>query len=345
MSTQQVNKLLHIKNLRLYLRLGPGLTTTGEIQKIGVIRAVEDVNLEIRKGEIICLVGESGAGKTTLALSIGRLIPYPPAKILSGQIFFENQDLLRISNKKLNKIRQEQIIFILQNPLSGIISLDKVTKRITENIMHYRKLDKSTAKSIALRLMATIGIPTTAHEAWKLPHTFTLGQRQKIAIAIALSRPPKLLIADEPVSSLDTTTKAVVHTLIKQLKDKYSTGVLYITHDLGITAQLADRIAIMHAGEIVEENDVQSIFNSPAHPYTQDLLRSLPDKTLDRLHVIEGEPPNLLDPPSGCRYHPRCSKVMPICNKQVPPRIEIMPRHFIRCFLFSEDTNNDTSEN
>ncbi|UCG04645.1 MAG: ABC transporter ATP-binding protein [Candidatus Heimdallarchaeota archaeon] len=303
----------------------------------GVVKAVEGIDLDINRGETLGLIGESGSGKSVSALSMLQLLPVPPAKIMSGAVYFEDRDLLKLSDEEMRKIRGGKISMIFQDPMTSLNPLYSVTDQIGENLRVHRNMDPEEAIEEAINMMKVVGIPDAEKRAKDFPHQFSGGMRQRIMIAIALSCRPALLIADEPTTALDVTIQAQVLNLIEELKQKYQTSVLYITHNFAVVAEIADRLAVMYAGYIVEEHSCLECFENPAHPYTKDLLSSIPrvDRKLTHLEVIRGSIPNLINPPSGCRFHPRCKKVMDICSKEVPERIEIGPRHFVRCHLYS----------
>ncbi|WP_455140847.1 ABC transporter ATP-binding protein [Candidatus Hodarchaeum mangrovi] len=318
--------LVKIRNLKVYF-----------YTEEGIVKAVEGIDIDIKKGETLGLIGESGSGKTVSALSIIQLLPIPPAKIISGSILFKTKDLLQFSNKEMRIVRGGNISMIFQDPMTSLNPLYSVADQIAENLRVHQKLDPNEAKTEAIRMMKEVGIPDAEKRSQDFPHQFSGGMRQRIMIAIALSCRPSLLIADEPTTALDVTIQAQVLYLIDKLKQKYNTAVLYITHNFAVVAEIADRVAVMYAGYIVEENSCLECFVNPAHPYTRDLLSSIPrvDRKLDHLEVIKGSIPNLINPPSGCRFHPRCKDVMDICSKEVPKRLEIAPRHFVRCHLYS----------
>ena len=319
------NSLVKIDDLRVYF-----------FTEEGVVKAVEGIDLEIMTGETLGLIGESGSGKSVSALSIVQLLPVPPAKIMGGTINFEGKDLLKLSDDEMRHIRGGRISMIFQDPMTSLNPLYSVADQIGENLRVHQGLSPEAAITEAIRMMKEVGIPDSEKRAKDFPHQFSGGMRQRIMIAIGLACCPALLIADEPTTALDVTIQAQVLNLIDQLKDKYNTAVLYITHNFAVIAEIADRVAVMYAGYIVEEGDVFTIFDNPSHPYTQDLLSSIPrvDRKLTHLEVIRGSIPNLISPPSGCRFHPRCKKAMEICSLNVPERLEIGPRHFVRCHLY-----------
>ncbi|MFW9780455.1 MAG: ABC transporter ATP-binding protein [Candidatus Heimdallarchaeota archaeon] len=322
---EQNEVLLEVKGLRTYF-----------FTEEGTVKAVEGIDLDIKKGETLGLIGESGSGKTVTALSILRLVPSPPAKIMSGTVIFEDQDLLKMPEKDMRKIRGGKISMIFQDPMTSLNPLYPVVDQIAENFRIHQNLDHEEAYTESINMMSEVGIPDAEKRAKDFPHQFSGGMRQRIMIAMALSCRPALLIADEPTTALDVTIQAQVLNLIDELKRKLQTAVLYITHNFAVIAEIADRIAVMYAGYIVEEHSCVGCFVNPAHPYTKDLLSSIPrvDRKLSRLEVIKGSIPNLVNPPTGCRFHPRCKDAMDICSQVVPERLEIEPRHFVRCHLY-----------
>ncbi|MFX0182394.1 MAG: ABC transporter ATP-binding protein [Candidatus Hodarchaeota archaeon] len=320
-----IKPLVSIRGLRVYF-----------YTEEGTVKAVEGIDLDINKGETLGLIGESGSGKTVSALSMVRLLPIPPAKIMSGSVKLDNKDLIQVSEDEMRKIRGSRISMIFQDPMTSLNPLYPVADQIGENLRVHRGMNPEDAIVEAINMMKEVGIPDANKRARDFPHQFSGGMRQRIMIAIALSCRPALLIADEPTTALDVTIQAQVLNLIEELKIKFRTSVLYITHNFAVVAEIADRVAVMYAGYIVEEGDVFTIFEEPSHPYTQDLLSSIPrvDRKLTHLEVIRGSVPNLINPPSGCRFHPRCKKAFDVCPKVVPKRVEINKRHFVRCHLY-----------
>ncbi|MHA2224103.1 MAG: ABC transporter ATP-binding protein [Candidatus Hodarchaeales archaeon] len=317
--------LVTVNNLRVYF-----------FTEEGTVKAVEGIDLEINKGETLGLIGESGSGKTVSALSMVRLLPTPPAKIMSGSVKLGDKDLLKLSDDEMRKVRGGKISMIFQDPMTSLNPLYSVADQIAENLRVHREMNPEDAMDEAIEMMRTVGIPDANKRAQDFPHQFSGGMRQRIMIAIALSCRPALLIADEPTTALDVTIQAQVLNLIDDLKEQFQTSVLYITHNFAVVAEIADRVAVMYAGYIVEEHSCLECFENPAHPYTKDLLSSIPrvDRKLSHLEVIKGSIPNLINPPSGCRFHPRCKKVMDICSQVIPKRVEVAPRHFVRCHLY-----------
>ncbi len=321
-----ITPLVSVRGLRVYF-----------YTEEGIVKAVEGIDLDINKGETLGLIGESGSGKTVSALSLVRLLPVPPAKIMSGSILFDGNDLLQLSEDEMRTVRGGKISMIFQDPMTSLNPLYSVTDQIGENLRVHQGLKPEDAVAEAIKMMREVGIPDAKKRAKDFPHQFSGGMRQRIMIAMALSCRPSLLIADEPTTALDVTIQAQVLNLIEELKIKFRTSILYITHNFAVIAEIADRIAVMYAGYIVEEGEVFTIFEDPAHPYTQDLLSSIPrvDRKLTHLEVIRGSVPNLISPPDGCRFHPRCKKAMDKCSTTIPKRTEIEPRHFVRCHLYN----------
>ena len=300
----------------------------------GTVRAVEDMNLEIGKGETLGLVGETGAGKTTTALGIMQLVPNPPGKIIGGEIIFEGENLIGKSNAELRKIRGNKISMIFQDPMTSLNPVMTVGDQIGEVIKLHQKVNAAEAQEKAKEILVKVGIP--ANRAKEYPHQFSGGMRQRVVIAIALACNPTLLIADEPTTALDVTIQAQVLDLMKKLKDEFKTSMIMITHDLGIVAEVCDKVAIMYAGNVIEYTDKARLFKDPKHPYTIGLFNSIPDieEDEDRLKPIKGLMPDPTNLPSGCPFHPRCNKATAICSEKKPKNTEIEPGHFVKCLLF-----------
>ncbi len=313
-------ELLQVKDLRVHY------TTEG-----AVVRAVNGIDLSIRPGEALGLVGETGAGKTTTALGLLRLVPDPPGRIVSGEIFYQGEDLLKKTEKQMRAIRGNQISMIFQDPMTALNPVIPVDDQIAEVIRLHRKCSRREAEREALRMLEKVGIQAVrAHE---YPHQFSGGMKQRVVIAIALACDPKLLIADEPTTALDVTIQAQVLVMIKELQRELGTSMLLITHDLGVVAGTCDSVAVMYAGEIVEYGSLEDIFDHTAHPYTIGLMDSIPslDQDVERLKPIPGLMPDPTDLPEGCSFSPRCPRACDICRKQSPPNTEIAPGHFVRC--------------
>ncbi|MBU7042185.1 MAG: ABC transporter ATP-binding protein [Theionarchaea archaeon] len=301
----------------------------------GVVKAVDDVSFSIGQEETFGLVGESGCGKSVTALSIIQLISWPPGKIVGGKILFEGEDLVQKTEKQMQKIRGCDISMIFQEPMTSLDPVFTVGNEIMEVIQLHQGLNKEKAREKAIEMLKIVGIPEPERRMKEYPHQLSGGMRQRVMIAMALSCKPKLLIADEPTTALDVTIQAQILRLMDQLKEEFSASVLLITHDLGVIAQRCNNVAVMYAGEIVEYGSVESIFKTPQHPYTVGLNKAIPrlDVDTDRLEIIKGTVPNLIQIPSGCRFHPRCPYVMDICKRKHPELQEQGAHHLKRCFL------------
>ncbi|KAB3538612.1 ABC transporter ATP-binding protein [Alkaliphilus pronyensis] len=303
----------------------------------GTVRAVEDMNLEIGKGETLGLVGETGAGKTTTALGIMQLVPNPPGKIVNGEIYFEGENLITKSPAELRKIRGNKISMIFQDPMTSLNPVMTVGEQIAEVVKLHQKVNAAQAIERAKEMLEKVGIPADRHKEY--PHQFSGGMRQRVVIAIALACNPTLLIADEPTTALDVTIQAQVLDLMKHLKDEFNTSMLLITHDLGVVAEVCDKVAIMYAGNVIEYTDKKRLYTEPRHPYTIGLFGSIPNAEEDeeRLNPIKGLMPDPTNIPSGCPFHPRCPKAMDVCSERKPKNTEIEPGHFVKCLLFEEN--------
>ena len=302
----------------------------------GIVKAVDGVDIEVFPGEILGLVGESGCGKSVTSLSILRLIN-KPGKIIEGNIIFKGKDLLTLSESEMNKIRGNDIAMIFQQPQYSLNPILKVGKQIVEVFRIHRKISHKKAWNENIALLKTVGISDPESKALSYPHELSGGQAQRVMIAIGVAMQPALLIADEPTTALDVTIQAQILDLMKDLQSKMSTSTILITHDLGVIAEMANRVAVMYAGVIVEQAAVNDLFKNPLHPYTQGLIKSIPllgDK-VDRLEVIQGNVPNLINLPSGCRFASRCNYCMDICKEKEPALIEHSPAHTTRCWLYN----------
>lgn len=319
------NMLLEIKDLAIHY-----------VTVDGTVKAVQDMNLEIAEGETLGLVGETGAGKTTTALGIMQLVPNPPGKIVSGEIYFEGENLIGKSQNELRRIRGKQISMIFQDPMTSLNPVMTVGEQIAEVIKLHENLNNADAMEKAGKMLLKVGIP--AERAKEYPHQFSGGMRQRVVIAIALACNPKLLIADEPTTALDVTIQAQILEMMKSLKTEFKTSMIMITHDLGIVAEVCDKVAIMYAGNVIEYTDKVRLYTNPRHPYTVGLFNSIPDieSDVEKLKPIKGLMPDPTDLPPGCPFHPRCDKAMPICSTRVPLNTEIEPGHFVKCLLYEE---------
>jgi peptide/nickel transport system ATP-binding protein len=307
----------------------------------GVVNAVEGVNLKIGEGEILALVGESGCGKSVTARSIMRLI-YPPGKITNGSISFQERDVLALNSDELRLFRGGDVAMIFQEPMTSLNPVFTIGDQITEAIMLHKKCTHAQALDIAETLLSRTGIPSARERLSNFPHQLSGGMRQRVMIAIAISCNPKLLIADEPTTALDVTIQAQIMEIMRKLKQEIGMAILLITHDLGVVADIAERVAVMYAGRLVEIRKVNDLFNDPQHPYTEGLLNSIPglDRSVDRLHVIEGNVPNLLDLPTGCAFRDRCTYAIDRCSHEVPPLVSPRPGLEVACFNYSDLRDN-----
>ncbi|MFW5489085.1 MAG: ABC transporter ATP-binding protein [Desulfovibrio sp.] len=299
----------------------------------GTVQAVSGLNLDVREGQTLGLVGETGAGKTTMAMSIMRLIASPPGKITGGEIFFEGTDLLKTSDSVMRKVRGGKIAMIFQDPMTSLNPIMPVDEQVAEMIALHNKVSKQESLKRALAMLETVGIQPD--RAGEYPHQFSGGMKQRVVIAIALACNPALLIADEPTTALDVTIQAQVLELMKNLKKKFNTAMIMITHDLGIVAETCDHVAIMYAGRVVEQADTISLYNDPRHPYTKGLFASIPNVEEEResLAVIPGLPPEPTNMPPGCPFHPRCSHAMERCKVEAPKPVTVSDGHMVACFL------------
>jgi len=298
-----------------------------------VVEAVNGVSFTLKKGQSLGLVGETGAGKTTIAKAIMSILPDPPAKVTGGEIILEGQDLLKQKEKYLRKIRGEKISMIFQDPMTALSPVYTVGNQIEEAYREHYKVSGSEAKKRTLELLNMVGIPGERYSEY--PHQFSGGLRQRVVIAIALACNPDILIADEPTTALDVTIQAQVLDLIYRLKEEHGTSMILITHDLGLVAENCDDVAIVYAGEIVEAGTKEHIFNETAHPYTRGLFGALPDMAngKEKLKPIAGLPPDPAHMPKGCKFHPRCPHATEKCSMEIPPLREISDGHFSRCFF------------
>ncbi len=322
-----MDELLRVKNLKTYF-------FTHE----GTVKAVDGVSFSVKKGETLSIVGESGSGKSVTALSIMRLVPNPPGKIIDGEIVFDGINLLNLSEKDMIKIRGKRISMIFQEPMTSLDPVFTVGHEIMEALILHQGMDKKTAREKAIELLRTVGIPDPEKRVDNYPHEMSGGMRQRVMIAMALSCNPDLLIADEPTTALDVTIQAQILRLMKELTKKFNTALILITHDLGVVAETADNVIVMYAGHIMEYANVMELFENPLHPYTSGLSKAIPrlDTESEYLETIEGTVPNLAHPPSGCPFHPRCKYKKPECERELPELIEVKENHWVRCHLYKE---------
>lgn len=300
----------------------------------GIVYAVNELNMEIGHKETLGFVGETGAGKTTTAMTIMGLLPTPPGKVTAGEILFDGRDMLKIGDKERRGILGEEISIIFQDPMTSLNPSMKVGDQIVEMIRLHKTISKKDAMEEANRLLEMVGI--RRERANDYPHQFSGGMKQRVVIAIALACQPKLIIADEPTTALDVTIQAQVMNLIKGFKEKLGTSMILITHDLGIVAEICDKVAIMYAGQVVEYADVEGIYLNPCHPYTKGLFNSIPklDTEEEWLEEIRGLPPEPTERIEGCSFSPRCPNCMKICKHKKPGITYIDDRHYVRCFLY-----------
>jgi oligopeptide/dipeptide ABC transporter ATP-binding protein len=302
-----------------------------------VVKAVRNVNLEVDRGKTLALVGESGCGKSVTALSVLRLIATPPGQYESGQIQFEESNLLKLPEEAMEKIRGNDISMIFQEPMTSLNPIFTIGDQVAEPIALHQDKNFEEARALTLETLKDVGLPSPEKRIDQYPHELSGGMKQRAMIAMAIACKPKLLIADEPTTALDATVQAQILELLEDLRKKTDMAILLITHNLGIVAQYADHVAVMYAGKVVEKASVEKLFESPAHPYTQGLLNSLPqDEPGHRLEAIPGTVPHPAYIPEGCAFHPRCSQVMPHCKKLLPPEFAVSdsPDHKAACWLY-----------
>lgn len=317
------NMLLEIKDLSIQYK------TDG-----GIVHAVENLNLQVANGETLGFVGETGAGKTTTALGILRLVPEPAGSIVGGEIYFEGENLLEKSKAEMRKILGKKIAMIFQDPMTSLNPVMTVGDQIAEMILLHEDITKKEAAKKTEDILEIVGIPGNRKDDY--PHQFSGGMKQRVVIAIALSCNPMLLIADEPTTALDVTIQAQVLDLMKNLKEKFQTSMIMITHDLGVVADICDKVAIMYGGNVLEYATKESLFTKAYHPYTQGLFNSIPDLDVDEemLKVIDGMPPDPTNMPTGCTFHPRCPHRMDKCSCKVPGYYSVGDDHTVKCFLY-----------
>lgn len=321
-------KLLEIRKL-----------TAGFLTENGVVKATDRISLSIEKGKTVCLVGESGSGKSVTSLAIMRLIDYAGGVIMDGSIRFRGQDLATKKQEEMRQIRGNQIAMIFQDPMSALNPVFTVGEQIAESLRLHQNKDADEAWDMAVNLLKLVGIPAPEIRAKQYPHELSGGMCQRVVIAIALACNPELLIADEPTTALDVTVQAQILDLLRKLQAELGMSILLITHDMGVAAEMADRVAVMYAGAIVEEGPVEDIFNQPSHPYTTGLLQSIPGFEGERggeLYTIQGTIPPIGQLPSGCRFHPRCPHAKEVCRQKEPPEFMIGADHRASCWLYED---------
>ena len=305
----------------------------------GVVKAVDDVSFYVMPGETLGVVGESGCGKSMTGLSIMRLIPSPPGKIVAGEIFFNGDDILRMTDEQVRAIRGNDIAMIFQDPMTSLNPVLTINRQISEALQLHMGMNKGQARERTIELLKMVGIPNAEERVDQYPHQFSGGMRQRVMIAMALSCNPKLLIADEPTTALDVTIQAQILDLMRTLQMERDTGVILVTHSMGVVAGMADRIQVMYAGHIVETASTEEIFANPRHPYTVGLLKSIPRLDAmrkEKLEPIRGLPPDLIDLPDMCPFVPRCNYAREKCEQKNPPLLEVNPGHWSACWFWEE---------
>jgi oligopeptide/dipeptide ABC transporter ATP-binding protein len=301
----------------------------------GTIHAVNGVSFELKEGELLGIVGESGCGKSVTVMSLLKLIPIPPGEIVTGKALFQDRDLLAMEADEIRRVRGHKIGFIFQDPMTSLNPVLTIGQQITEPLRVHMGMSHQEARKSAVRLLELIGIPKAKSRLDDYPHQFSGGMRQRVMIAIALSCTPTILIADEPTTALDVTIQAQIIDLVKQLRKEFGMSIIWITHDLGIIAGIADRVIVMYGGYIVEKAPVKQLYGDPKHPYTQGLLGSLPhleDRSIERLTNIKGHPPNLLSEPTSCPFAPRCPYVFERCLNENPAILPLNDQHEVACW-------------
>jgi peptide/nickel transport system ATP-binding protein len=322
--------LLEVKDLQTYF-----------FTERGVAKAVDHVSFRLKEAQVIGIVGESGCGKSVTAHSIMRLIPSPPGRIVGGQVMFEGRDLLTLTDGQMRAIRGNEISMIFQEPMTSLNPVFRVQDQIVEVLREHNRMSLSDALEKTVELLNMVGIPSPETRMRDYPHQMSGGMRQRVMIAIAIACNPKLIIADEPTTALDVTIQAQILELLQQLRETIRTAILLITHDLGVIAEIAEQVVVMYTGRVVEEAKVEDLFNSPLHPYTQGLMRSIPGiaatQGRKRLEAIQGVVPSLLSLPPGCKFNTRCPHVFDKCLKDPEPGL-LLPKggHPVRCWLYEE---------
>jgi len=306
----------------------------------GIVKAVDGVSFDLKKGEMLGIVGESGSGKSVTNLSLMKLIPSPPGKIMSGTAMLDGEDIFKMNDSEIRKLRGNRIGMIFQDPMTSLNPFLRISTQMIETIVLHQGKDKDAARERAVEMLEMVGIPNPEARINDYPHQFSGGMRQRVMIAMALSCDPEILIADEPTSALDVTIQAQIIEVMQALCRKLNTAVIMITHDLGVVAGICDTVCVMYAGRIVEKGSNDEIFKDPKHPYTQGLIKSVPrldQPTKERLYSIEGQPPNVIDLPECCPFHPRCEKAMDKCKNTYPPLKVFGDGREVRCWLYEEE--------
>ena len=317
--------LLEVKDLTTYFFIGAG-----------VVRAVDGVSYDVREGETVALVGESGCGKTVSALSVMRLVAAPAGRIVAGQILFKGRDLLALDEEGMRRVRGREIGMVFQEPMTSLNPVLSIGRQLTETVEIHLGMTPAQARARAVELLGLVGIPDPARRLAQYPHQFSGGMRQRIMIAMALSCNPPLILADEPTTALDVTIQAQILELMKDLSRRLGVAMLIITHNLGVVARYADRVNVMYAGKIIERGTAREIYANPRHPYTLGLLRSVPrldEPRKSKLNPIEGQPPDLMRLPAGCAFSPRCRYAVDRCTSDVPPLLPVGDGHDAACWV------------
>jgi oligopeptide transport system ATP-binding protein len=328
--------LLEVKNLK-----------TQFFTQDGVVKAVDDVSFYVMPGETLGVVGESGSGKSMTGLSIMRLIPNPPGKIVNGEVNFTGRDILKMSDEQVRSIRGNDIAMIFQDPMTSLNPVLTINRQISESLQLHMGMNKDQAKQRSIELLSMVGIPNPESRVDQYPHQFSGGMRQRVMIAMALSCNPKLLIADEPTTALDVTIQAQILDLMRSLQSETGAGVIMITHSMGVVAGIADRVQVMYAGHIVETASTEEIFANPRHPYTVGLMKSIPRldaRSKERLQPIRGLPPDLIELPDMCPFVPRCNYAREKCEQKNPPLLEVKPGHYSACWFWEEVHREDDQD-
>src|SRR6056297_651508 len=318
-----MERLLEVKDLKIQF-------DTEE----GTVYALENVSFHLNKGEILGIIGETGSGKSVTASAINRILPVPPARIVNGQIIFQGKDVLKYKREEMNKIRGKKISMIFQEPMTALNPVFKIKEQMSDVIMVHKKISRKKAVQQAVQMLDQVRIPDPEMVLDKFPHELSGGMRQRVMVATALSCEADLLIADEPTTALDVTTQDQILALIQEMRKNIDISVILITHDFGVVAEICDKVAVMYGGTVVEFTDIYTLTKKPYHPYSNGLLKAIPpvDKTTEKLNTIPGSVPNLLKPPSGCRFHPRCENAIDKCKIDPPSLKEIEPNHFLACY-------------
>ncbi len=321
------DEVLEVRDLRTYFH-------TDE----GVVPAVDGVDFTLKRSKTLCVVGESGCGKSVTAFTIMRLIPMPPGKVESGEILYNGKDLVRLTENEMRKIRGNEIAMIFQEPMTSLNPVYTIGNQIVEAIVLHQKVKPKEARQRAIKMLEKVGLPDAPKRIDEYPHQMSGGMKQRVMIAMALSCNPEVLIADEPTTALDVTIQAQILDLLKHLKETEGMSIMLITHDLAVVSEVADEVLVMYASKVVENAGVDEIFNAPKHPYTQGLIKAIPQlgNRVDRLNEIPGQVPKPQNYPEGCHFADRCPHVMDICRQKDPGMKEVSTDHFVSCFLYGE---------